>query len=103
MTVLAEQAVRLFRRINVVEGYDEVARYWAQQLEKIVYEDAVAKCTFWVGHAIEDQGATVDGEGWGSCELEGEIYLERTLIPTFHFAMMTVEVSHRFPTFSAQS
>jgi len=96
MTVPIEQVVRLFRRISVVEGYDEIARYWAQQLTKIAYEDAVAKCKFWAGQTMKEKGADVDAQGWGSWELEGEIYLERTLIPTFHFAMMTVEVSCKY-------
>jgi len=48
----------------------------------------------------EEIGGVVDAAGWSGVELEGEIYLEKSLLPSFAFPVMSVEVSfYQTPSF----
>jgi len=87
------QSVCLHRRIEVFENWhDELSNYLARDTKQS-YGDEVARCVFWMRKEVETDGETVDAAGWSGVELEGEIHLEKSLLPSFKFPVMSVEVS----------
>jgi len=87
------QSVRLNRKIEVHENWhNELSNYLARDTKQI-FEDEVARCVFWMRKEVEAVGETVDDAGWSGVELDGEIYLEKSLLPSFTFPVMSVTVS----------
>jgi len=87
------QSVRLIRKIEVIENWHNELSSFIAQDSKRLYEDEIARCVFWMQKEGAASRETRNTAGWSGVELDGEIHLEKSLLPSFAFPVMSVEVS----------